>query len=240
MLPFKILSTKILSPSLIKGVADHINISEIDMIRVQPIQTHEKLKEIGHWLAKNLPVIFTSPNAAEIIIQVLKQEHIELSNRTIYSLSGKTCNLLKHYFPQHSITTANKAIELAEKILNDHVKEIIFYCADIRRDELPDALKNNNVQVHEVIVYQTIETPSKMDGHWDGILFFSPSAVRSFFSANDITEKTICFAIGETTATTIAQYTKNKIIQSNTPDPVNMIMDVTAFFKTRLEHGIKE
>ena len=240
MKSFKILSTRILSPSLKTEVPDYIDISEIEMIQVKPIDTEEKLSEIEHWLTKNLPLIFTSSNAAEIIIHLLKQRHIELSTRTIYCLSGKTQQVLKQHFSKHNIISAKNASQLAEKIIDDQIKEIVFYCGDIRRNELPDALQKNQVSIHEVIVYNTIETLTKIEGSWDGILFFSPSGVQSFFAANKIQSSTICFAIGATTANTISEYSKNKIIQCKTPDPSNMISDVADFFKTRLEHGIKE
>lgn len=240
MQTFKILSTKVLAPELKSEVQEHIDISEIEMIKVKPIESEEKVKEIEYWLSKNLPLIFTSGNAGEIIIQLLKQQHIELSTRTIYCLSGKTQLLLKQQLPNFPLISANNATQLADKVLNDQVKEIVFFCGDIRRNELPDALKKKNIQLHEVVVYNTIETPTTIEGLWDGILFFSPSAVRSFFTANRITAKTICFAIGETTATSISKYTTNKIIQSKTPDPLNIIKEVAVFFKTLSEHGIKE
>jgi uroporphyrinogen-III synthase len=240
MKPFKILSTKILSPQLIKEVPDHIIITEKEMIQIEPIQNIEKVKEIEYSLNRKLPLIFTSANAAEILIQFLKQQHIDLTDCSIYCLSGKTHNLLLQYFPNHSIISANNAFQLAKKIIADNVKEIIFYCGNIRRDELPDALHKKNIRIHEVVVYQTIEAPSKIDEAYDGILFFSPSGVRSFFSINQLPESTICFTIGETTANSISEYTKNKVIQSKSPDPANMISEVASFFKTLSEHGIKE
>src|SRR5258706_9822828 len=42
---------------------------------------------------------------------------------------------------------------------------------------------------------------------YDGILFFSPSGVESFFNTNEVNEQTILFAIGNTTATEIKKYT---------------------------------
>lgn len=240
MRTLKILSTKILSPELIRQTAGYMDISEIEMIKINPIQTSEKHKEIEQWLNKKLPLIFTSSNAVEIILQVVKEKKIVLGSPTIYSISGRTYDRLKQHFPNTSIIKGKDASELAAGILNDHVKEIVFYCADIRRNELPDTLQKSNTLVHEVIVYNTIENPSKIEGSWDGILFYSPSGVRSFFKANQLSGNSVCFAIGETTANEIAQYTKNKIVKSQIPDPANMINEAAAFFKTLSENGIKE
>jgi uroporphyrinogen-III synthase len=52
---------------------------------------------------------------------------------------------------------------------------------------------------------------------YNGILFFSPSAVHSFFKKNKANPDTVFFAIGETTANAISVYTNNKIITGNTP-----------------------
>ena len=59
--------------------------------------------------------------------------------------------------------------------------------------------------IHEV--YTTKQRPKKIAQQCDGILFFSPSAVHSFFSANTINTSTHCFCIGPTTARAVAQYT---------------------------------
>jgi len=56
------------------------------------------------------------------------------------------------------------------------------------------------VDVEEVVVYDTISSPQRLTGSYDGILFYSPSMVRSFFEANVWTPGTAAFAIGKSTA----------------------------------------
>lgn len=238
---YKILSTKPLPASLVKEAAEnHIHITEKEMISIVPVQSPALREQFQLFLNASLPLIFTSANAAEIIVRFLKASEIKEGNWNIYALSGKTHEVIKHYFPHKKITTANNASLLAQKIVSDNISEIVFFSGNIRRDELPDTLRKNKVHLHEVTVYQTIETPFKIEGRWDAILFFSPSGVHSFFKVNNLQERTLCFAIGETTANSIAQYTKNKIVQSLIPNPANMIKEVVAYFKNQSEHGIKK
>ena len=75
--------------------------------------------------------------------------------------------------------------------------------------------------------------PSKaFKKNYDGILFFSPSAVNSFFSLNKINEQTQIFAIGKTTADAIHKHTKREITIAEIPSEENMVDQVIANFST--------
>ncbi|MBS1975620.1 MAG: uroporphyrinogen-III synthase, partial [Bacteroidetes bacterium] len=52
---------------------------------------------------------------------------------------------------------------------------------------------------------------------YDAILFYSPSAVNSFFEKNNPGPQTILFAIGNTTTKEIKKYTNNKIVVADKP-----------------------
>jgi uroporphyrinogen-III synthase len=80
------------------------------------------------------------------------------------------------------------------------------------------------------VVYETLETPVEIPGPLDAVLFFSPSAVNSFFSKNQLEKNTACFAIGATTARTIASYTANKIISSEVPDQSVLVQALRTYF----------
>jgi uroporphyrinogen-III synthase len=80
-------------------------------------------------------------------------------------------------------------------------------------------------------VYHTISTPHKIDKAYDGILFFSPSAVQSFFYANAVLPATILFAIGQTTADAIKTFTENTVIVSEKPGKDDLVKKMFEFFK---------
>jgi uroporphyrinogen-III synthase len=86
--------------------------------------------------------------------------------------------------------------------------------------------------VEELIVYNTIEKPQAVSKKYDGILFFSPSAVRSFFQKNKINAETILFAIGQTTARELRNYSNNTTVISEIPDTEKVIADVIKYFST--------
>jgi uroporphyrinogen-III synthase len=72
-------------------------------------------------------------------------------------------------------------------------------------------------------VYKTIETPELLTKSYDAILFFSPSAVQSFFSKNRISDSTQIFAIGSTTADAAESFSRKPIIVAEKPGKENLV-----------------
>ena len=129
-------------------------------------------------------IAFTSANAVTPFDQYLHQhDTYYVVGWKIFCLEGKTKEtVLNSLLPKKNIiATAENAETLSQKIIEHGVKEIIFFCGDKRRNDLPDGLKKAGIIVHEVVVYETLEVPAIAAGDIDGILFFSPSAVRKFF-----------------------------------------------------------
>ena len=129
------------------------------------------------------------------------------------------------------MATAYYGGDLAKMIIeNSPAKKIIFFCGDQRRDELPVKLKSNGIEVEEIIVYKTIEIPNALSKQYDGILFFSPSAVRSFFSKNEVPGKSQIFAIGSTTAREVKNYTQQSVHITNNPGKGNLVKTAIKYF----------
>ena len=143
-----------------------------------------------------------------------------------------TQQLIKKYFENTPIVgTAGNATELAELIAEQSVStKLVFFCGDQRRDELPTILHQHGIEVQEIEVYHTIATPHELHKTYQGILFFSPTAVHSFFSVNTILNETILFAIGSTTANAIQQYSLNTIITANISSKESLVMQAIDFF----------
>jgi len=225
-----ILSTRPIDAPLINE-ARHQNI-EIDIlsfIETVPIRSIEVQQEIENALLKSSAVVFTSMNAVEAVANELDGHQPDWR---IYSIGNTTRQLVKKYFGEKAIAgTAESAAELAELIVEeDNSDDIFFFCGEQRRDELPDILRSNDIDVNEIVVYQTIQVKHKIEKTYHGILFFSPSAVQSFFSNNKISDKTILFAIGNTTATEIKKYTNNKIITGDEPSKENLVMEMIRYY----------
>jgi uroporphyrinogen-III synthase len=229
---YKVLSTKKLLSSLIEQAKQNdIDIIEQEFISFQPIITKEKAKEVLDLIgARKEYVVFTSANAVAPFKYYFHLGYT--ANWKVFCLSGKTKEAIENSgFLGEIVNTAENASGLAQKIVEQGIKEIIFFCGNKRRDELPDVLRSYHINVHEVVVYETIETPSIATDDLQGLMFFSPSAVTSFFSVNQINKQTVCFAIGKTTANTITGYTDNKIIISEYPSQEMMLATVNLYFQ---------
>ena len=225
-----ILSTRPVADALIEeAIIKGITIDILSFIDTETIATIEVQQEIEQALLQSATVIFTSMTAVESVASYLEDMQPDW---TIFTMGTTSQELVKKYFGEQAIAgTASSAAALAELIAEDNSsKEVIFFCGDQRRDELPDILRANEIDVYEIEVYSTVATPHKLAKQYEGILFFSPSAVQSFFSVNKLSSKTILFAIGETTANTIKKYSNNKIIISDAPGKENLLREMIEFF----------
>ena len=225
-----ILSTRPIGDPLInESKHQNIEIDILSFIETVPIRSIEVQQEIENALLKSSAVVFTSMNAVEAVANELDGHQPDWR---IYSIGNTTRQLVKKYFGEKAIAgTAESAAELAELIVEeDNSDDIFFFCGEQRRDELPDILRSNDIDVNEIVVYQTIQVKHKIEKTYHGILFFSPSAVQSFFSNNKISDKTILFAIGNTTATEIKKYANNKIITGDEPSKENLVMEMIRYY----------
>jgi uroporphyrinogen-III synthase len=225
-----ILCTRPLPPSLLAEAGkEGITIDELSFIETTPIQSIEVQQEIEQAALQITTVVFTSMNAVDAVANYLDNPPTGWS---IYCIGTTTNELVKKYFGEQTISgTANSAAELALLIAEDEmIDEVIFFCGDQRRDELPEILSSNNIAVTEITVYQTIAVTHTISKEYHGILFFSPSAVNSFFINNKLPASTLLFAIGSTTANEIKKYTTNKIIISNQPGKENLVAKMMEYF----------
>lgn len=160
---------------------------------------------------KNTPtlLLFTSQNAVE---SVLKNEKAEILKTIPAICVGiKTKQLLeKNGF--RVLAMEEYAQRLAPIIQKDFSKEqIAFFAGNLRRNVLPDAMNQANITFDEYLVYQNEESSLKIKAKTDGILFYSPSGIKSYLKQNTITTQT-CFCIGTTTADALKDITKNVVI----------------------------
>lgn len=228
---YRIFSTKAVDQSLITMAAEqNIDIEAKGFISIQPLVTHNLKQRIHQLFQEKATVIFTSANAVDAL-----QEHYLRPGSpgwNVYCLEGATQLALKRADIRHRITgaTANAASLAAEIISNNEKGPLIFFCGNKRRDELPDLLRQHNINVEELVVYETTATPALTGQEYDGILFLSPSAVQSFFSVNSLPPHTVCFSIGPTTARALQEYTNNKIITSASPAMDQLVQTTILYF----------
>lgn len=218
--PIQIVSTKILSPLLKQELVKiGLEVTEADFIKTE--NKYFKLENL------NDSLIFTSQNAVNSVLSHPNSE--ELKKKNVYCVGLKTKALLTdNGFNVMAYT--GYASDLAEIIALIYNKETYtFFSGNLRRDTLPEALKEAGVQFNEIQVYNTSLTPQKIQIKPDALLFFSPSGVKSYLKENTIKTE-ICFCIGETTAEALDKITKNIII-ADQPTIENVIEDVINEYK---------
>ena len=194
-------------------------VSDADFISVQ--NKDFAIENINDYL------IFTSQNAVESVLKNIKIS--EIKTKKCFCVGEKTKALLEEN-DFEVVADSDYAAELASIICNQYSKNsFTFFCGNIRRDVLPEALRLAEITLDEVVVYETILTSHKIDFIPDGILFFSPSTVESYLQENKIEDEN-CFCIGNTTAEALKYVSPNRII-SNQPTIESVVMKCIENYK---------
>ncbi|GGD94742.1 uroporphyrinogen-III synthase [Planktosalinus lacus] len=167
--------------------------------------------------------IITSQNT----VKALLDKKVQIEN--CFCVGKKTKELLEGNGYKVKVMT-NYGKELAEIIVDKFADEsFTFFCGNLRRDEIPELLKKHKVNFTEIEVYQTVLKPKNFERTFDGVLFFSPSAVDSFTKGNNL-KNTTAFCIGTTTAAEVGKYT-NEINVATKPTIENVIVQIVKYFK---------
>jgi len=204
----------------------------LSFIETIPNQSEEINQKIQTTLSQQSAVVFTSKNAVEIIAEKLNHP---LPNWNIYCINSNTQQIVKKHFGDDSVVgVAPDAASLAKLIVKENkYNSVIFFCGNKRRDELPSILKENNIAVEEIAVYETNLLEHEVTKKYEGILFFSPSAVNSFFNHNKPDATTVLFSIGNTTSNEIKKYTDNLIITSDIPSKQFLFNKTIEYFNKK-------
>ena len=206
-----------------------ISIDEISFIETTPSLLPEVRTTISNMFDQVKTVAFTSMNAVEAVASCLNSTRPKWK---IFCIGNTTRELVIKYFGEDSITgIADDARTLADVILSKSGgTNIVFFCGDRYRDELPQMLQLNNIPTEIIVVYHTDLLKHIISKEYNGILFFSPSAVQSFFSVNTINGSTVLFAIGNTTASEIKKYCNNTVIVGDSPGKDELVNTMSSYF----------
>lgn len=223
-----ILSTASLDPALMELLhSNNIKADAFTFIKTTPGLNNAAVTRIKELEEQNVNIVFTSANGVKAVAAVMTIQ----PEWNIWCISGQTTDAVKEYFTKAVIAgTAINADELSDKIIAGNIKELVFFCASERSPVLPAKLTKHKIDLEEIIAYSTTLTPQVVNKKYDGILFLSASAVKSFFSVNTINNQTICFAIGDTTAAAIKEKCSNKIVVSSFPSKKEMIDLVIQYY----------
>lgn len=181
----------------------------------------DKLNTCEQW-------VFTSRNAVNAIASF----SLKFPD-TVYAVGAKTAEALQALSCKASIPPQENALGLASYIIEENVerKKMAFFCGNLRRDELPKALKEAKIPLEELEVYTTEAFTKKLVPEtYNTILFFSPSAVNSYAEHNSFPEHIHYIAIGPTTTEALRKHKIKTIHTANTPS-LEKMMDIAAKLK---------
>lgn len=175
-----------------------LKIKEVALTKIQHLDFPKDLPAAEAW-------IFTSQNA------VNKLSQTNFAGK-VYASGKQTANALKEKGFETKSGDSETAQSLAELIAEDGVKSALFFCGNLRRNELPESLAKKGVKLKEEVVYHTLLDPKKIPSQkGDALFFMSPSAVESFAMLNEFDTELDYYSIGETTASTLRKKGVQKI-----------------------------
>ncbi|WP_423913953.1 uroporphyrinogen-III synthase [Capnocytophaga gingivalis] len=203
----RLLSTKPLLPEEVETFATSgFQVETLPFIRVRTLDTLAPFPKADF-------SIFTSRNAVEAVLKVPTAK--AQAPHKAFCVGEKTRKCLEKA-GWEVVASFGYAQQLADHLVEQYAcYSFVFFCGESRMETLPKVLAERGIPCHECLTYTTELTPKKLAKHYDGLLFFSPSAVRSFLAANSFAEEKI-FCIGSTTQSALPEGVSSYIAQSPT------------------------
>ncbi|MCC5944527.1 MAG: uroporphyrinogen-III synthase [Bernardetiaceae bacterium] len=207
-------------------------------IEVQPIETRAFRRQKVNIL-EHTAIIFTSRNAVDHFFSLCKNMRLDVpSDMKYFCVSDQTANYLQKY-----ITVRKRKVFTGERTASDlfehfkkHKKEtFLFPCSNIRKDDIPTFMKENDIHLSEAVIYETVASDlSDLENvNYDLIAFFSPSGIASLFQnfPNFKQNKTRIAAFGPTTAQAVRDHDLHLDIEAPLPNAPSMTGAIEAYIK---------
>lgn len=232
------------SPYLKLAEKFNLKIDFIPFIEVEAVPVKEFRKQKIEILS-HTAIIFTSRNAVDHFFHICAELKIEMpAEMKYFCISEQTSNYLQKYIVirKRKIFTGLKTAQDLLEILKKHKSEkYLFPCSDIRKNDIPDFLKQNGYQHTEAIIYHTVASDLShlKDVFYDILAFFSPSGINSLlvnfpdFKQNN----TRIAAFGPTTAKAVRDASLFLDIEAPLPNAPSMTGALELYIKK--VNGIK-
>ncbi len=164
----------------------NIRIDFRPFIQVEPVTSKDFRKQKIEIL-KHSAVIFTSRNAVDHLFNLCNDLKIEVpADMKYFCISEQTANYLQKYIVirKRKIFTGSKTAQDLIEILKKHKNEkYLFPCSNIRKNDIPDFLEQNEYDYSEAVMYKTVasDLSDLAEVNYDIIAFYSPSGINSLF-----------------------------------------------------------
>ncbi|HMP93785.1 MAG TPA: uroporphyrinogen-III synthase [Phnomibacter sp.] len=190
-------------PALLSGAA--VVLDTVPMITISHIVDEPIRHQLRQWAAQPMMALFTSRQAVYAVSAAIAP----LEPRwQVGCLQGATLQAVQKHLPYCNImATAPFSASLAQACV-PLIRQfpVHFFCGNLHLNHIAHCFAQHNIPLQQTTVYHTVLTPVAVKGHYDAILFFSPSAVKSYFTLNRPKASTVLFATGPGTAAAITPY----------------------------------
>jgi uroporphyrinogen-III synthase len=207
---------------------NNLHIIDVDLLTYQYL-ADETIKNV---LLHNInPLVFTSQHAVKAVVQIIEKYNLSPLSLDCFCITGITANFATENNFKVLATAPNSSL-LAAEIIRLKIKRTMFCCGNIRLDDLKLILSEKNIIADELLVYNKILQPYKLQQAIDGILFFSPSQIDAFLLQNELKKTTTAFCIGNTTGNYLTSKTHANL-QVAKHSNLNQVIEMTIeYFNT--------
>ncbi|PWJ40783.1 uroporphyrinogen-III synthase [Sediminitomix flava] len=207
-------------------------------IEVQGVSVKEFRQQKIDILA-HTAVIFTSRNSIDHFFRICKELKIEMpADMKYFCISEQTANYLQKYIVirKRKIFTGTKTAKDLLEVIKKHKKEkFLFPCSDIRKDDIPTFMEEQNCTFSEAVIYRTVasDLSDLRDIYYDIIAFFSPSGIKSLFQnfPDFAQNETRIAAFGPTTASAVREHGLELDIEAPMPNAPSMTGAIELYVK---------
>jgi uroporphyrinogen-III synthase len=232
------------SPYLKLAEKFNLKIDFRPFIQVEPVPVKEFRKQKIEIL-NHTAVIFTSRNAVDHFFHICQELKLEMPpDMKYFCISDQTSNYLQKYIVirKRKIFTGLKDTKDLLEIVKKHKNEkFLFPCSDIRKNDIPDFLRENGYNHTEAIIYHTVAAnlSDLKNVYYDILAFFSPSGINSLFvNFPDFKQNnTRIAAFGSTTAKAVTEAGLVLDIEAPLPNAPSMTGALELYVKKA--NGIK-
>ncbi|GAA4002404.1 uroporphyrinogen-III synthase [Hymenobacter fastidiosus] len=213
-----------------------------EFIQVDPVSYKDFRKEKVN-ISEHTAIIFTSRNAVDHFFRICQEAKLEMpAEMKYFCISEQTANYLQKYIvlrKRKLFVGQRTAADLFEVIKKHKTEKFLYPCSDIRKDDIPEFMRANNLKFTEAVIYHTVasDLSDLTDVKYDCIAFFSPSGISSLFiNFPDFQQNgTRIAAFGPTTAKAVRDAGLELDIEAPHPNAPSMTGAIEAYI--RYHHG---
>ncbi len=216
----------------------NIRVDFREFIDVQGVPYKEFRKDKVNIL-DHTAIIFTSRNAVDHFFRICQEAKLEMpAEMKYFCISDQTANYLQKYIvlrKRKLFVGLRTAADLFDVIKKHKGEKFLYPCSDIRKDDLPEFMRANNLKFTEAVIYRTVasDLSDLSDVKYDCLAFFSPSGISSLFVnfPDFVQDGTRIAAFGPTTAKAVRDAGLILDIEAPMPNAPSMTGAIEAYIR---------